>query len=144
MELSLSTLTTVNRRKKKRVGRGNGSGIGTYSGRGLKGQKARTGGHGGLQRRAVQHFFRNVPKHSEFKGSDIKVASIKLSDLSKNFPANFTVTLAALIKKGVVARGSKAKILGGSKLSHVINIKGLPVTVSAREAIIAIGGKVSD
>ena len=66
MLITLHNLPALQGRKKKRVGRGPGSGRGTYSGRGIKGQKARTGGRVGLRRKGVKQFITKLKKEGYF------------------------------------------------------------------------------
>src|SRR3989344_399564 len=86
-ELTLHNLKINKKAKKKtkRVGRGNASGHGTYSGRGLKGQKARAGGKGGLKRRGLKQLLRNKPKLGGFKSLKPKMAIVDLDQLEKVF-----------------------------------------------------------
>src|SRR5207248_2951721 len=108
----------ASRHRKKRVGRGQGSGLGKTAGRGGKGQKARSGnmhfegfegGQSPLQRRLPKFGF-NSPNRLEF-------AIVNLSDLAR-FSAGATVDEAALREAGVV-KGScdGVKILGGGELT---------------------------
>lgn len=73
------------RRNKKRVGRGNGSGHGTYSGRGQKGQRSRSGGKKGLKLKGIRRNIRNLPKLRGFKSKAIKMEVIHLEDIDKRF-----------------------------------------------------------
>lgn len=69
MSIKLHNLQSVIKTKpKKRVGRGNASGKGTYSGRGIKGQRARAGGRGGLKKRSImRQLIKKTPKIGGFK-----------------------------------------------------------------------------
>ena len=69
MKIKLHNLTALPKTpRKKRVGRGNASGKGTYASRGLKGQKARSGGRSGLRRRSLmQQLIKKTPKIGGFK-----------------------------------------------------------------------------
>jgi large subunit ribosomal protein L15 len=63
MTINLSELrSSKNQKKRKRVGRGNGSGRGTYSGRGQKGQRSRSGGKKGLKVKGLKTFIAQTPK----------------------------------------------------------------------------------
>ncbi len=129
-------------RRKKVVGRGLGSGHGTYSTRGGKGQTARTG-HSKMPANfegGRQPLVRQLPKLRGFRALNAKPAVISLSKLSA-FDDGATVTLAALIAKGLVDnKTSKVKILGG-EIKKKLNIK-LPASKSVKEAIEKAGGKV--
>ncbi|PJE76011.1 50S ribosomal protein L15 [Candidatus Uhrbacteria bacterium CG10_big_fil_rev_8_21_14_0_10_48_11] len=142
MVLSLSTLKTNPKRSHRRVGRGNGSGRGSYAGRGLKGQKSRTGGSRGLKRLSMQQFFRRIPKTGGFTHNDKQQAAIGLSALAKAFPANATITPQTLVKKNLVPAGSAVKILNNGTLEHALTIRGCQVSASAVEVITKAGGKV--
>lgn len=74
MSIKLHNLQSVIKTKpKKRVGRGNGSGKGTYSGRGIKGQRARAGGSGGLKKRSImKQLIKKTPKIGGFKSLNQK------------------------------------------------------------------------
>src|SRR4051812_24335392 len=106
-------------RKKKRLGRGHGSGLHKTSGKGQKGQKARTGHHGipkpgfeggqsAMSRRIPKRGFTNMP----FKK---QIFAVNIGDLAERF-ASGTVDVDALKAHGLVPRSAKLiKILGGSE-----------------------------
>lgn len=129
---------------KKRVGRGIGSGLGKTSGRGHKGQSARAGGfhkvgfEGGqmpLQRR--------VPKFGFTSHIALVTAQVRLGELAKI--SQDTIDLDALIVAGVVRSDiERAKIFLSGKIDRKVTVRGLRVTVGARAAIEAAGGKVED
>lgn len=108
-------LLKPNKRRKKRIGRGGKRG--TYSGRGVKGQKARSG-------RRVRPQIRDIIKRIHkrrgyfFKSVQIKPAIVNLGDLEKHFQSGEKITAQALIKAGLVksigGKIPKIKILGGS------------------------------
>jgi len=126
----------------KRLGRGIGSGLGKTSGRGHKGQKARSGGfhkvgfEGGqmpLQRRLPKRGFTSLTR--EFN------AQVRLSDLEK-LPVE-EVDLLALKRAGVVPPLARsAKVILAGKLSRKLTLKGIGATKGARQAIEAAGGSV--
>ncbi|GJL82787.1 MAG: 50S ribosomal protein L15 [marine bacterium B5-7] len=129
-------------RARKRVGRGPGSGIGKTGGRGVKGQKSRSGGYhkvgfeGGqmpLQRRLPKRGFRSLTRK--------RVAEVRLHELGKL--ADSDVDLNVLIAAGVVARNTvRAKVIASGSLSRAVNLKGVAVTRGARAAIEKAGGTV--
>ena len=129
-------------RKRKRVGRGDGSGHGKTSCRGHKGQGSRSGGNiapgfeGGqmpLQRRVPKRGFRNPFK--------IEVAVINLQQLEL-FDAGSEVSPAALADKGLVrGRDREVKILGDGTLSKALTVKAHGFSAKAKEQIEAAGGK---
>jgi large subunit ribosomal protein L15 len=130
------------RKAGKRVGRGAGSGIGKTGGRGMKGQRSRSGGHsvvgfeGGqmpLQRRLPKFGF--VSRQARFN------AQVRVGDLG-SLNAD-SIDLQALKAAKMVAKGVKrAKIIAAGKLEKAVVVKGIAVTPGARAAIEAAGGKV--
>jgi large subunit ribosomal protein L15 len=142
--MRLNTLSPAPGRIKegKRVGRGIGSGLGKTSGRGHKGQKARSGGtvkpgfEGGqmpLQKR--------LPKFG-FNSRMARVsAEIRLSELN-NIDGD-VADLEALRKAGLIsARIERAKVFASGELTKAVTVRGLGVTKGARAAIESAGGKV--
>lgn len=126
---------------RKRVGRGNGSGLGGTAGKGHKGQKARTGGtvrrgfEGGqtpLVRRLPKFGFTNVSFKTNY---DI----LNLSDLAQ-FKGEVTPDTAADL--GLVKRQNLLKILGNGKLDKAVTVKAHKFSESAKAAIEKAGGKV--
>lgn len=134
-------------RQKKRIGRGPGSGTGKTSGKGHKGQNARSGGgvrpgfEGGqmpLYRRIARRGFSNY----RFKVENLPV---NLDRLSAAFEAGAEVDLEALKKRGLVSKNAESvKILGRGEIDKAVTIRGLQVSAGARTKIEAAGGSVSD
>jgi len=130
--------------RKKRVGRGQGSGLGKTAGRGGKGQKARTGnmrfegfegGQSPLQRRLPKFGF-TAPNRKEF-------AVVNVGQL-ESFDAGSTVDEAALRNAGLVkGRWTGVKLLGEGKLSRKVAIHVHRVSEKARAAVEAAGGSVT-
>jgi large subunit ribosomal protein L15 len=134
-------------KRRKVVGRGLGSGHGTYSTRGGKGQTARSG-HSKMPAAfegGRQPLVRQLPKNRGFKSLNAKMVVVAVSKL--NDLADGAVVNAILLKdKGIlkVAKGAKmpkVKIVGGGKLSKKLIVT-LPVTKTAKEAIQQAGGSV--
>jgi large subunit ribosomal protein L15 len=132
-------------RKKKRVGRGSGSGHGKTACRGHKGQKSRSGGNirggfeGGqmpLQRRIPKRGFKNIFK---------KVYSvINLSDLDK-FEKDAVVDAASLIKAGIIKKVNYGiKLLGNGELKHPLTIKVDKYSKTAAQKIKDAGGTIQE
>lgn len=142
---SLSNLKAPrkSRHRKKRVGRGQGSGLGKTAGRGGKGQKARSGnmrfegfegGQSPLQRRMPKFGF-NSPNRVEY-------AVVNL-DVLAGFAAGSVVDEAALRGKGTVkGRWDGIKVLGRGELTHKLTVKAHMFSATAREAIEKAGGTV--
>ena len=129
---------------KKRVGRGIGSGIGKTSGRGQKGQNARSGGgvrpgyEGGqtpLYKRLPKRGFTNIHAH--------EYAIVNLGDINALFEAGSVVDLEALKKVGLVKKEHEGvKILGNGELDKALTIKAVKFSKSAVEKISKAGGTV--
>lgn len=132
------------RHRKKRLGRGDGSGLGTYSGKGMKGQKARSGGNvrPGFEGGQTT-FVQKMPKLKGFKNPGrINYQVVNVKDLEK-FDNGATVDAEALVEKGLVAKKNlPVKILGDGDLSKKLTIKVEKVTKSAEEKITKAGGKL--
>ena len=130
--------------KKKRVGRGPGSGLGKTAGRGSKGQKSRSGfsrmrgfegGQMPLHRRLPKRGFTNIFKRVW--------AEVNLSDLERVFEAGATVTPETLVERGLV-RKSRAKsivVLGQGQLQKSLHVSAHRFSATARQKIEAAGGK---
>ena len=127
----------------KRLGRGTGSGLGKTSGKGHKGQNARSGGgvrpgfEGGqlpLFRRLPQRGFCNAM----FK---VEYATINVSDLEK-FEDGAVVTPELLKEMGILKKQlAGVKVLGNGNLTKKLTVKASKFSASAVEKIEAIGGK---
>jgi len=145
MAINLSNLKPAAgaRRSKKRVGRGNASGHGTYSTRGMKGQRARSGSRKGLKLKGLKARLQKIPKLRGFNSPYAKASVVALKDLEKLFSDGAQVNLAQLKKIGLVERSSpKAKILGTGKLTKKMTVQDCLVSAPAKEAIEKAGGKV--
>ena len=131
-------------KERKRLGRGVGSGTGKTSGKGHKGQNARSGGgvRPGFEGGQLP-LFRRLPKRG-FSNADFKVryAVINLSDLNR-FEAGAVVTPEILKEMGLVKNQLDGiKVLGNGTLEKKVNVKAVRFTASAKEKIEALGGKV--
>ena len=128
--------------KKKRVGCGDGSGHGSFSGRGCKGQKSRSGS-GGYQRLGMRRLVLSTPKLRGFRSSKPKAQVVHLKDLETIFVAQDIVTPRVLYKKGLILSAEMpVKILVGGELTKALTIKHCLVSRTATEKIIAVGGQV--
>ncbi|HEV2704299.1 MAG TPA: 50S ribosomal protein L15 [Pyrinomonadaceae bacterium] len=131
--------------KKKRVGRGPGSGLGKTAGRGNKGQKSRSGysaklgfegGQMPLQRRLPKRGFTNI-----FKKQWIEVS---LSVLERSFEAGEEITPELMHERGVIAKGRRdVVVLGTGEVSKALRVSAHRFTKSAREKIERAGGAVT-
>ncbi|AAM25417.1 large subunit ribosomal protein L15 [Caldanaerobacter subterraneus subsp. tengcongensis MB4] len=130
-------------KKKKRVGRGIGSGHGKTSGRGHKGQNARSGGgvrpgfEGGqmpLTRRIPKRGFTNIFKK--------EYAIVNVGTLEERFEDGAEITPEVLIEKGIIKDVKDGvKILGDGELTKKLTVKAHKFSQSAVEKIQAVGGK---
>ncbi|MCF6276799.1 MAG: 50S ribosomal protein L15 [Candidatus Magasanikbacteria bacterium] len=130
-------------RTKKRVGRGNATGKGTYSGRGLKGQRSRAGGKGGLKRIGMKANLQKIPKVRGFKSIHPKKETVSLSTLEKFADKMEIVTPESLKKLKIIAKARNGvKIVSNGELTKKIAVKGCGVSAKAREAIEKAGGSI--
>lgn len=130
------------RRGKKRVGRGNASGHGTYSTRGMKGQRSRSGGRRGLRKLGMKRIVAALPKIGGFVSKRVRPADVSVRELYR-FGAGAVVDLAALKAKGLVhARARKAKLIGIGEVPAKLTIRGIRATPGARASIEKSGGIV--
>ena len=132
-------------RNRKRIGRGPGSGTGKTSGKGVKGQKARTGHHGArfgfeggqmpMQRRLPKVGFKNPFRVEYF--------AVNLGHIEDTFDAGSTVGLEELRAAGLVPRkNARVKVLADGVLSKKLLIKAHKFSASAKEKIEKAGGSV--
>ena len=128
---------------RKRVGRGAGSGLGKTSGKGHKGQNARSGGGVRLGFEGGQlPLFRRLPKRGfsnyEFK---TRYATVNVEDLEV-FEENTVVTIDLLKEKGLIKKELDGlKILGNGNLTKKLTVRADKFTNSAKAKIENIGGK---
>ena len=136
-------------RNRKRLGRGPGSGTGKTSGKGHKGIKARSGhhGHGGNK----PHFeggqmpmTRRIPKRGFTNPFRIEAQVVGIADLLL-LPKGAEVTREALAEAGLIknAKGP-AKLLANGDITHAVTVRGIKMSATAREKIVAAGGRVEE
>ena len=145
MAIGLHNLSPAkgSRRKKKRVGRGNASGHGTYSTRGLKGQRSRSGGKSGLKLRGFKQRIKQTPKLRGFKSKNIPMETVNLRDLDLKFSNGGVVTPDELVKMNLIKDTKNGvKVLGDGKLTKKLTVKVNAFSKSAESDIIDAGGKV--
>ncbi len=132
------------RTKGKRIGRGGKRG--TYSGRGIKGQRTRAG------RKMVPPIRQLIKKYPKlrgyrFKSRKEKIAIINIKDLEKAFKKGDLISPQSLIEKRLVRRIKgkipKVKILGQGNLTKKLIVKGFQLSESAKEKIKKAKGKIS-
>lgn len=147
MSLTLSNLGNKNK-SRKRLGRGNASGRGTYCTRGLKGQRSRSGGKGGLKLKGFKQNLLNLPKFKGMKSYRANNQVVKLSQLVEVFETEAKITPGTLQEKGIIDKASKpAKILvdkADIKITKKFEIVGILVSKKAREVLEKTGTKIVD
>jgi large subunit ribosomal protein L15 len=143
MKLSELAPNIGSRHKKKRVGRGPGSGHGGTSCRGNKGQNSRSGGGVRLGFEGGQMpLIRRLPKRgftSKFK-EEYNVVNLK--SLEEKFNDNEEVNPSTLKEKGLIKRKLPIKILGSGEITKKLKVKVAGFSNSAREKILEAGGTV--
>ena len=129
---------------RKRLGRGIGSGTGKTSGKGHKGQKARSGGYHKVGFEGGQMpLHRRLPKRGFVSYSEGLTAEVRLSQL--NGIEGGTVDLASLKQTGIIPRSAlKAKVILAGKIERAVKLDGVLATKGARAAIEAAGGSVAE
>jgi large subunit ribosomal protein L15 len=131
------------KRTSKRVGRGIGSGRGKTSGRGHKGQKARSGGTKGPAFEGGQMpLVRRVPKRGFTNPFKVRFASVNIKDLEM-FDENTVVSPEVLQSSGIIRRArDRVKILGDGDITKPLTVRAHAFSRSAIEKIEQAGGKV--
>ena len=133
-------------RERKRLGRGPGSGTGKTSGKGHKGIKARAGHHGpgggkpGFEGGQMP-LTRRLPKRGFTNPFRQEANVIRLDQLAL---LGGEVTVESLREAGLVKRQGPVKVLANGELTQAVTVRGLKVSASAREAIVAAGGRVEE
>ena len=141
---TLSNLPKNKDKTKNRIGRGNAS-SGTYSGRGQKGQRSRSGGKSGLTRLASRDWVQKLPKMRGFKSIHNKPSWVDVSTLVDRCGDIKVITPGLLKKHGIIdSVANGVKILGNSPIKKALHVKGFYISASAKEVIESAGGKVED
>lgn len=132
-------------KKKRIVGRGQGSGLGTTAGRGNKGQQSRSGGktypgfEGGqmpLYRRLPMRGFSNYPFRKEWQ-------IVNIADLVTRFVAGETVDASSLLLRGLIRKPEQlVKLLGNGDIAIALKVSVDAVSAGAKAKIEAAGGTV--
>ncbi len=133
-------------KKRQRIGRGDGSGSGFYSGRGSKGQRSRAGnrtnrGFEGGQLPLV----RRLPRKRGFKNPfRVEYRVVNLAQLSQ-FAAGDEVTIAALVARRLLKSGSKpVKVLGNGDITVALTVRVHKFSEAAKTKITAAGGTAEE
>ncbi len=146
----MTSLNTTGKilRKKLRVGRGIGSGKGKTSGRGVKGQKSRSGVSIKSFEGGQMPLYRRLPKRGFNSFKNVRIAKINLDKIQmfidkKKLNANDIINTEVLKKLKIINKNSrKLKILGKGEIKHKINIQADLISKSAIEKLNKIGGSV--
>ncbi len=137
------------RRPRKRIGRGEGSGLGKTSGRGHKGAGARAGakrkagyegGQNPIHMRMRKLRGPHMKKSMPFENFRTKTQPVNLSDLEQRFEAGAEVTPATLREKGLAKRSTPVKILARGEIGKKLDVHAHAFSAAARERIEAAGG----
>lgn len=131
------------KKRKTRVGRGIGSGVGKTCGRGHKGQRSRAGGYHKVGFEGGQMpLQRRIPKFGFNSRKSLTKAEIRLHELNK-VTADI-IDLEALKKANLVSNRVKTvKVFASGELKKPVTIRGIKLTKGAQAAIEAAGGKVT-
>lgn len=142
--MQLHQLKPVHKKKgRKRIGRGGKKG--TYSGQGVKGQKARAGRR---LKPAIRELIKRYPKLRgyKFKKIGLKPTIVNLQTLEKKFKSGEIVNPKVLLEKKLIPRIKgripQVKILGEGKLTKKLTIEGCQISKQAKEKIEKVGGSI--
>jgi large subunit ribosomal protein L15 len=154
-DLTLSNLKPAQPRKdRKRVGRGLGSGKGRYSGRGIKGQKSRSGSHKmrpGFEGGQMPIYMRLGKQRGPYSKDAMPVGPhrtstvpVNLRDLDRVFDDGAEITLEGLVEKGLIKNTrTDVKILGQGDLKKKLTVTAHAFSATAREKIEKAGGSAT-
>jgi large subunit ribosomal protein L15 len=153
-QLNLSNLKPASPRKgRKRIGRGMGSGKGRYAGRGIKGQKARSGSHkmrAGFEGGQMPIYMRLGKQRGPYSKDAMPIgphrtvmAAVNVRDLER-FDAGADVTPQLLAEAGLIRNAKiEVKVLGQGDLSKKLAVTAHAFSATAREKIEGAGGSVT-
>jgi len=143
MKLSELTPNIGSKHKKKRIGRGTGSGHGGTSCRGTKGQRSRSGGGVRLGFEGGQMpLIRRLPKRGFTRIFKKEYNIVNVRNLEEKFNDNEEVTPSTLKQRGLVKKDLPIRILGSGEITKKLKVKVADFSKSAREKILKAGGSV--
>jgi large subunit ribosomal protein L15 len=153
-QLNRSTLKPAQSRKdRKRIGRGMGSGKGRYAGRGIKGQKARSGSHKmrpGFEGGQMPVYMRLGKQRGSTSKDAMPIGPFRTSTVPVNvgaldrFDDGAEVTPESLVERGLLKNTkTDVKVLGNGELKKKLTVRVHAISASAREKVEAAGGTVS-
>jgi len=141
MTINLSNLKPAKGATKKRKEVGRGGKRGSYSGKGMKGQRSRSG-VSGLKALGLRQMMLSTPKSRGFKSIHPKLAVVNIGQLNIAFNDGDIIDFKKLIQRGLLEKGEKKfKVLGVGELSKKITVVADAFSESAKAAIEAAGGK---
>jgi large subunit ribosomal protein L15 len=135
--LSLNTIKRAkgSSKKRKRVGRGDSSGHGTYSTRGLKGQKSRSG-VSGLKKLGMRAQLLQIPKSRGFRSLNPKNQVVSVKAINSHFKDNEIVSAASLFEKKLIGSlNAPVKILGKEKLTVKVKFEKIKMSAGVKDQI---------
>ncbi len=141
--IGLHQLRGVKRSARKRIGRGHGSGLGTYAGKGIKGQRARTGGRRGIARRSLKALLSRIPKvrgMSVARAHDVQPVSLTAIDGA--FASGARVTRRALIENRLLPKRQRVVIVLHGTVTKPLTVAAHRFSANASRAITEAGGTV--
>lgn len=145
MSLELHTIKSSvgAKKKRKRVGRGNASGHGTYSTRGLKGQKSRSG-VSNLKRLGMKMTLMRTPKKRGFKSIKRKDQVVNIIDINNNFKNGDLINPKSLMDKALIDNTKvEVKILGKGELKlNKLQLENVKMSKSVVDQVKKNGGMV--
>lgn len=141
-EMRLNTLPSIGTRQRKRLGRGIGSGLGKTSGKGHKGQRARSGGRrDGNFEGGQMPLHRRVPK----RGFNSRLAKVTMElrlDMLNKLPMD-EITMDGLIETGIIPHNIKrVKFFCSGEVTRAVKLINIPATKGAIMAIEKAGGQI--
>lgn len=135
--LSLNTIKRAkgSSKKRKRVGRGDSSGHGTYSTRGLKGQKSRSG-VSGLKKLGMRSQLLQIPKSRGFRSLNPKNQVVSVKSINSHFKDNEIVSAQSLFDKKLISSAAlPVKILGKEKLTVKVKFEKIKMSAGVKDQI---------
>jgi large subunit ribosomal protein L15 len=133
-------------RKRRRIGRGPGSGQGKTSGKGHKGLNARSGGgvRPGFEGGQMP-LYRRLPKRGFLPyGGKTEFAIVNVGDLGARFAAGSVVDPESLVQSGLIRKSGRraVKVLGDGDVAHALTVRAHRISEGARQKLEAAGGRV--
>ncbi len=143
MPLSFHTIQPARGAKKSKQRIGRGGKRGTYSGKGQKGQRARSGGRHRLKRLGLKPLMEQTPKLRGFKSRQPRPEIVNLRDLARKFKDGEKVTPQILLSRGLVDKiNNGVKILGQGEINIKLTVSGCKISAGAKDKIEKEGGAI--